>query len=99
VRLGDVTVGLGRGVVTVEPEVLFTPVQLTLLGYLAGNPGAVVSEAALADGVRVVHGPTSQVQFEAELRGLQSALAVASGIPVALQYLGGIGWRLATGAT
>jgi DNA-binding response OmpR family regulator len=99
VRLGDVTVGLGNGVVTVEPDVPFTPVQLTLLGYLAGNPGVVVSEAALMDGVRAVNGPTSQVQFEAELGGLQSALAVASGIPDALRHVGGNGWRLATGAT
>jgi DNA-binding response OmpR family regulator len=99
VRLGDVTVGLGHGVVTVEPTVPLTPVQLTLLGYLAGNPGVVVSEAALLDGVRAAHGPTSQAQVEAELGGLQSALAVASGIPNALQLLGGIGWRLATAAT
>jgi DNA-binding response OmpR family regulator len=96
VKVGELTVVLGRGVVTVEPDLPCTPMQFTLLGYLAGNPGVVVSDAALKEGVRAVHDPPSDVQLETELLGLRHALAVASGIPGALERVESIGWRLTT---
>jgi DNA-binding response OmpR family regulator len=96
VKIGKITVVLGRGVVTVEPDLPCTPMQFTLLGYLAGNPGVVVSDPALEEGVRAVHGPPSHEQLEAELLGLRHALAVASGIPGALERVDDLGWRLAT---
>jgi DNA-binding response OmpR family regulator len=99
VKVGELTVRLGRGFVTVEPDLLCTPMQFTLLGHLAGNPGAVVSDAALEDSVRAVHGPPSSVQLKAELRGLREAVAVASGIPSALERVDDIGWRLTTETT
>lgn len=100
VRVGELVIRLGYGaVVTVEPALPLTPVQSTLLSHFAGNERVVQGEDALADRVRAVHGSISDVQFEAELHGLQAAVAVASGVSDALQHLDGIGWRLAADAT
>jgi DNA-binding response OmpR family regulator len=94
VRVGAMVVHLGHGVVTVAPSLGLTPVQMTLLGYLAGQRGVVISETVLADGVRAAHGPRLHGELDAELRGLQAAVATASGVDWAIEQLDGIGWRL-----
>jgi DNA-binding response OmpR family regulator len=94
IRVGELVVRLGRGAVSVEPVLALTPVQRTMLGYLAGQPGVLLSETALADGVRRVHGSMSDVQLKAELRGLQAAVEVASGVNNAIERFPGMGWRL-----
>ena len=96
VRVGELTVQLGRGIVAVEPRLVLTPMQSTLLGQLAQQPGVVASDTALRERVETVHGPTSDVAMEAEMRGLQIAVDVASGVNGALEHLDGLGWRLAT---
>jgi DNA-binding response OmpR family regulator len=96
VKIGELIVRLGRGVVGVEPALPLTPVQSTLLGHLAGQPGVVLSEHVLVDRVRTVHGPTPDLQFDAELRGLRMAVELASGISDAVEHIDGVGWRLAT---
>jgi DNA-binding response OmpR family regulator len=95
VTVGELAVRVGRGIVTVEPALLLTPVQATILGHLAGQPGVVISEAGLIDRVRALHGPVSETKFDAEMRGLWTAVTVASGIPDALEQIEGCGWRLA----
>lgn len=97
VMVGELAVRLGRGIVTVDPALPLTPVQSTLLGHLAGHPGVALSEAALRERVCAVHGPRCDIQFDAELLGLAATVAVASGLPDAVEQLEGIGWRLATG--
>jgi DNA-binding response OmpR family regulator len=93
VRVGALVVRLGRGAVTVEPSLGLTPVQYTLLAYLAGQPGVVLTDRALAEGVRAAHGATSEVELDAELRGLRAAVTTASGIDHSLERLDGMGWR------
>jgi DNA-binding response OmpR family regulator len=97
VRVGELVVRLGRGVVALEPALALTPVQLTMLGYLAAQPGVVLSERALADGVQAAHGPMSDVGLDAELRGLQAAVDVAAGVDHVLEHIDGAGWRMRTG--
>jgi DNA-binding response OmpR family regulator len=94
VRVGALVVRLGRGVVAVEPSLGLTPVQLTLLGLLAGQHGVVISDSVLADGVCAAHGPTPSVSVEVELRGLRAALARASGVDHAIERVDGMGWRM-----
>jgi two-component system, OmpR family, response regulator len=96
VKIGELIVRLGRGVVGVEPALPLTPVQSTLLGHLAGQPGVVLSEHVLVDRVRTVHGPTPDLQFDAELPGTTDAVELASGISDAVEHIDGVGWRLAT---
>jgi hypothetical protein len=80
--------------VTVEPPLILTPIQATLLGHLAAHPGVVLGEDALAERVQVEHGPTSRSRFDAELHGLSAAISVAAEVPDALERLDGTGWRL-----
>jgi DNA-binding response OmpR family regulator len=94
VRVGALVVRLGRGAVTVEPPLGLTPVQHTLLGYLAGQRGVVITHRALAEGVRAAHGATSEAELDAELRRLQVAVTTASGVDHALERVAGMGWRI-----
>jgi DNA-binding response OmpR family regulator len=94
VTVGDLTVRLAGGRMRVEPALALTPVQSTLLEYLAEHPGVVLSKTALRERVCLVDGPTSEVQFLAEIRSLQAAVAVAAGVPDALDHIDGVGWCL-----
>jgi DNA-binding response OmpR family regulator len=98
VRVGELVVRLGRGVVVVEPPLDLTPVQRSLLGFFAGQPGMVLGEDLLADGVRVAHGPISDAQLDAELDGLRAAVDVAAGVADTIERVEDLGWRLRTGA-
>jgi DNA-binding response OmpR family regulator len=98
VRVGTLVVRLGRGDVVLEPAVDLSPVQRRLLGYLAGQPGVVLSETALADGIRAAHGPISAEQLDGELGRLRAAIDLASGVDQAIEYIEGAGWRLGVAA-
>jgi DNA-binding response OmpR family regulator len=96
VTVGNLAIRVSGEILAVEPPVLLTPVQATLLGHLAGHPGVALSEAALAERVGTVHGQSSDIQLGSELRDLRSAVAAASGVPDAVENLEGVGWRLAS---
>jgi DNA-binding response OmpR family regulator len=95
VTVGELTVRLGGGIVQAVPRLALTPVQATLLEHLAAHRGVVLGEQSLRERVDVVHGPMSEVQFAAELRSLQTAVAVASGVPEALGEVTAQSWRFA----
>ena len=95
VTVGELTVRLGGGNVLAVPPLALTPVQATLLEHLAAHPGVVLGEQSLRERVDIVHGPTTEVQFAAELRSLQTAVAVASGVPDALGEVTAHSWRFA----
>jgi DNA-binding response OmpR family regulator len=96
VAVGDLVIHVGGEVVAVEPPVPLTAVQATLLGHLARHPGVALSEAALSERVGSVHGHSSDIQLDTELRNLRTAVAAASGVPDAVENLEGVGWRLAS---
>jgi two-component system, OmpR family, response regulator MtrA len=93
IKVGKLTVRLGESGVTVDPAGSFTPIQVTMLGHLASQPGVVLAEAALRDRVRAVHGELPDDEVVDELDRLAPAVLFASGVRGAVQRLDGSGWR------
>jgi DNA-binding response OmpR family regulator len=93
VQVGALIVRLRHDCLTLEPALALTPVQRSLLAQLADQRGVVLSDRALADGVRAAHGATDFV-LDAEMRALQDAVAAASGVEHAVERIDGMGWRI-----
>jgi DNA-binding response OmpR family regulator len=94
VKVGKMRVRFEEHGSSVEPAGTLTPVQTTLLGHLASQPGVVLGERALRDRVRAVHGEVSEAELRRALDGLAPAVLLASGVDGAVQRLDGSGWRL-----
>jgi DNA-binding response OmpR family regulator len=94
VRVGKLRVRFHDDRASIEPAGALTPVQATLLGYLASQPGVVVGETALRDRVRAVHGDIMEADIRRELDRLVHAVLFASGVRGAVQRLDASGWRL-----
>jgi DNA-binding response OmpR family regulator len=97
VVLGELELRLGRATIETQPSLALTQVQRTVLAQLTEQPGAVVTQGAILDRVRRVHGAVDDRQLTIEIELLQAAVAEAAGLDDALVAVGRDGWRLVDG--
>jgi DNA-binding response OmpR family regulator len=97
VVVGRLGIVLGRGVITLDPELTLTATQTTLLMHLASHHEAVVSDSVLRQVMEITHGSESIERFDSDLAELRSMVANASGMADAIERIDGLGSRLTTG--
>jgi DNA-binding response OmpR family regulator len=95
--IGCLGVVLGRGIVTLDPELTLTAAQTTLLMQLASHHEAVVSDSVLRQVLEIAHGSESTDRLDTDLAELRSIVANASGMANAIERIEGLGCRLTTG--
>jgi DNA-binding response OmpR family regulator len=95
--IGRLGIVLGRGVITLDPELTLTAAQTTLLMHLASHHEAVVSDSALRQVMEIAQGSDSTDRLDSDVAQLRSMVANASGVANAIERIDGLGCRLTTG--